>query len=258
MTGETDNLKSWFRTGEDCLGIEEIDRYEHGGMQGEERARVETHLERCARCRTELSLMKRFEAAAPAEAEAEAVAWITSRLREGAGGMQGEAMAPASPGRMIPPREPAPWWKRLFPTPTAVRWAFAAAGLAVLAAALPLLYERSVNGPLPSIDTTQTVVRSGAVEVRSPVGDVSTVPERLEWEPVPGAAGYEAVLLEVDKTEVWNGKTSEPFMPVTQPLRELLVPGKTLLWQVKALDAEEREIGRSALVRLRIEPGSKR
>ena len=95
--------------------------------------------------------------------------------------------------------------------------------------------------------------RSLAVELVAPRGDQAAVPRRLEWRPLHGAVRYRARLAEVDRHEVWSIETSATAVDLPEPVRALVLPAKTLVWDVTAFDPADAPIGESPPERFRLE-----
>jgi hypothetical protein len=103
-----------------------------------------------------------------------------------------------------------------------------------------------------NIGTGSDTTRSMAVALRAPVGDVTVVPERLQWEPVDGASRYRVRLAEVDRHEIWSAETSDTSIAIPDSVRAQVVPGKTLVWQVTAYNAAGAPIADSDPQRFRL------
>ena len=78
-----------------------------------------------------------------------------------------------------------------------------------------------------------------------PDGTLADLPRAFRWLPVEEAQYYVVKLFEVDRTEVWSGRTSELALEIPRTVQELVVPGKTLLWQVAAYDKSGNLLARS-------------
>jgi hypothetical protein len=113
-----------------------------------------------------------------------------------------------------------------------------------------------LNPPSPrlpaAVSPGSEVTRSLSVAVRGPVGDQADVPERLEWKPVAGASRYRVRLMEVDRHEIWSTEVTGTTVPIPAAVRGQIVPAKTLLWQVTALDSGNRAIAESGIEQFRI------
>jgi len=125
---------------------------------------------------------------------------------------------------------------------------------AVLVAAVVVIQFRPTKDrPLP--DTTQTgqeILRSGGFALLSPVGDLQAQPGEIRWEKVPNAANYLVRVLEVDGNEMWKAETAENHIDLPSAIRSRIVPAKTLLCEVSALDASGKKIGETGQVRFRL------
>lgn len=203
---------------------------------------VRSHAAACPHCQTELALFRNFAQAAPRRGEWNHVQWITKRLKR-------TKWDAAQPG-VVPETKPA-WWKQIvaarFLTP-----AFAAVASVLLVVGVVQVSHRPGLPPEVRISEDQPF-RSSQLDVIAPVGAVVEAPAQLRWRAVPGAAGYEIRVLEVDRTELW--RTTVPTTSVAMPeqVRDRLVPGKRVLWEVTARNATGAEIAASGLKSLIIE-----
>lgn len=226
----SDNLRSALERTPQCP---DIDQLEHA-----DRADIKRHLDECSHCQSELAMLREFQSADVRSDERSSVEWIAGRIKS--------PFAEASPQAM-------PWWKQIFATPMAARIAVAMG--CVLMVVSGALYLRQSSAP--AIDTgadLSQVSRSHDVDVVAPRGDLTTTPAFFEWLPVAGAARYEVVLQEVDRSEVWRGETRETRIAVPDGVRVKIAPSKTLLWQVTALDADGKKIGASNAEKFRLSP----
>jgi hypothetical protein len=195
------------------------------------------HAESCAYCRTELELMRVFQTAPRDEEEAAAVRLIADRLRPVA--------APVIP-------LPSPWWKQFL----TARWlspVAMAAACALIAVAVGLEWRHSRAPGLGGLNpATQEVLRSGSINGIAPAGDIAAAPKEIRWEGVTAAARYSVQLSEVDGHELWSTSTTAPRAEVPAAVQSLMVPAKTLLLRVTAIDAAGRNVAQSEPVRLRV------
>ena len=87
----------------------------------------------------------------------------------------------------------------------------------------------------------------------APLGDMAAVPTVLRWQPVTGAAQYRVRLLDVAQSEVWTATAvSTAELAIPAPAQSLMLPRKTLFWQIDALDAQGKTIGRSRAEQFRV------
>ena len=73
--------------------------------------------------------------------------------------------------------------------------------------------------------------------------------------PVAGAAKYQVRLLEVDRSPLWQTETMDTRADLPSIVRDRIVPGKTILCEIIALDAGVAKIADSGIVRFRVAPG---
>jgi len=113
------------------------------------------------------------------------------------------------------------------------------AAAAVLLVVSGVLYLRHPAPGLPTtIDAGRELPRSSSVALSAPIGDVVEAPRRLQWEPVAGRrVRYHVRLMEIDRHELWTSDATATSVEVPAAVRAAIVPAKTLLWQVSALDA---------------------
>ena len=222
-------LRQSLAAGRDCPPIEKLE-----SLLGQDDSSVELaqHVETCAHCLTELNLLRSFQTEPRDQEEADAVRLIESRLR------------PVVDVR-LPVEASTPWWKQLF----TVRWlgpVAIAAACALIAIAIGVQLRHETAPTLTALNQTGgEVLRSGSVSLIAPLGDVAEVPKTVQWQPVPGAAQYEVRLLEVDRNELWKTTVSAAEASIPQQTQLSIVPAKTLLLVVTAMDASGRKLGES-------------
>lgn len=193
------------------------------------------HLASCPRCQAELALWQEFNASAPRAEEGAAVAWIAQELR------RRSAAKPA--------RQPG-WWQRLMPVPV-YRLSGALAAVLLLAGGVTVYTLRSHSGVAPKV-VEEGALRSQAVTVLAPLGDLDARPLELRWQPVPAAATYQAEILEVDRHGLWKSETPQTRLAIPGNIRALMAPGKTLLWEVTARSSSGTLLGTSGLQKFRV------
>ena len=219
-TREDNNLNALFGPAPDCPAIDDLVPQLEGRRGEDERRRAESHVAECARCKTELALLREFESPSARAGEQRAVEWIVARLR-------------ANPPYSTHTALRRPWWKRIWTLPVL------APASVVLAVAL-IAFVVAVRPPRTAISSTPSgpdVMRSQSVALLKPIGDQARPPSALSWNAVPGASRYRVRVLEVDRTELWAATTPESSVSLPDSVRNQIVPLKTLLWDVSALDA---------------------
>lgn len=225
----------------DCPPAEELARL---ACEMSAPADLAKHVETCAYCQTEVRLARSFQSAEPSPSEAEAVRQVTARLRK----RSGEIFA----GPRVAPAQSGSWWRGLFAKPWLSPALVAMAALLVVVG----VGVQSRRGSPPSIavptDSAREVLRSNALSLVAPAGDVQQTPKEIQWQPVAGAAKYEVRLLEVDHTEMWNAETSAIRIDLPAQMQSRIVPAKTILCQVSAFDAAGRKVAESEFVRFRL------
>ncbi len=208
---DRDILKSALSTTSECLAPEQLEALLDGKQS-------HPHLAECPRCQAELAMLKSFEFGAPLPDEGAAVAWIGSHLDR-----QLENIKNPSRGGLLRPaaqrlEAPVSWLARIFGL-GGMRWVLPATAMAAIAIASAILF--------------------------SPIGDEQQVPRELRWQTFAGAATYRIVVMEVDRSALWTSETRESSVELPVSLRAKMLPGKPILWQVTALDAQARVLGTS-------------
>jgi hypothetical protein len=225
--------------GKDCPPIEKFEVCIEGDAVPAELAH---HLESCAYCRTELELLRSFYAPPRDAAEAEAVRVIAARLQ-----------SPRQPAR----EKAEPWWARVFQA----RWwslnhlspALMAAACVLIAVAAGLQWRNSTGHHLYVTEhPDQDVLRSGAIKILSPSGDLNAIPDQVQWEQAPGAAQYRVSILEVDHNPLWAESTRLNQVELPASVKSKIVPAKTILVQVVAFDRSGGKLAESDFVRFRL------
>ncbi|HEY3838473.1 MAG TPA: hypothetical protein VGL72_17960 [Bryobacteraceae bacterium] len=226
--------------GKDCPPIEKLEVCIESDTAPADLAH---HLESCAYCRTELELMRSFYAPPRDEAEAEIVRAIAERLH-----------SPRQPAR----EERQAWWKTVFHA----RWwslnglspALMGAACILIAVAAGLQWRNSNRQHLFHVTNPpdQEILRSGAINILSPSGDVKAIPDRIQWEAAPGAAQYRVSILEVDHNPLWSASTPLNQLELPASVKAQIVPAKTILVQVVAFDSSNQKLAESDFVRFRL------
>jgi hypothetical protein len=205
-------------------------------------AALAAHVESCAFCRTEVQLLREFHAGGPRATETAAVQAITARLRA----RSNEIFERETP----PAVAPEPWWRSFWRAPWFSPAALAAAAIVVVIAVG--LQTRISPPALRPPGAGPEVLRSNAIIVTAPSGDVTQAPAEIRWQPAPRAAKYKVQLLEVDGNELWSAETAESILQIPGAIRARIVPAKTLLCQVSAFDEAGRQVAISDMVRFRV------
>ena len=238
--GELDDelFKSALARTHDCPPLETLERLLQDGAP----APLQFHVDACPHCQTELQMLRAFTSNEVAERERAAVDSIAARLRTSSTAFAAVRQAGDADRS---------WWKTFF----ASRWLTpAAAGLAVALAVVGVTFELH-RGEQPSLATSigaGEVLRSSAIAVISPIGDVSEKPAQIRWESAPNAIRYRVQVMEVDHTELWSGETPGPRVDLPASVEASIVPAKTLLIQIAAFDASGNKVAESEIVRFRL------
>jgi hypothetical protein len=217
-------MRAALRKTPDCLSEEQL--------LSPETVSEKQHLASCVRCQAELKLLAGFLSAETSPEEEKNVNWIVKQLEN-------------------KPVVRVPGWRSWFTLPR-----LGAISLA-LASLLVVISLRMTMREAPVVDEPgagATNLRSGAVKLTAPSGDVSSAPHAFTWEAVAGASAYRVKLMEVDRNILWSAEINTFSIAVPEGLRAKIVPAKTLLWQVEALDASGKVIASSSPERFRVAP----
>jgi hypothetical protein len=165
---------------------------------------VAAHLAECSTCAAEYRTL--HELSGWADAGAAVIAPATSGVRAGK-------------PRFVPP------------------YAWLAAAAVLVAATGVVITQSTVwreaasdGGPEPS--RTRAVTSRGPLVVLRPRGAQTGPPESFEWQPVPGASGYQVEVFSEDGTPLWTS----PLLVTTRaerPATLSLAPGR-YYWRVRA------------------------
>ena len=221
-----------------CPPLEDLERLLEAGAPGA----LKGHVDQCPNCRTELEMLRSFTSNQIAEREKPAVNAIAARLKT-------RPAINRNAGRAAIESQHA-WWKRMLE----VRWLSpTAATLAIVLVVAGVAIELR-RGKQPAIDvvTGTEVLRSSAIAILSPIGDLREKPTEIRWEPVPNVVRYRVRIMEVDRAELWSSDTTLPRIVLPPTVETLIVPSKTLFVQVAAFDASGRKIAESETTRFRL------
>jgi hypothetical protein len=243
--------KAALATTEDCLTLEDLSRHADGSLPDAVKTRASSHLAGCVRCQTELAMLKEFELATPHPEEMASVSWIAAELKRRSEKVGHAAPDPAS-SRLMPSRLSSRGLRTIFASRGVSVAALSLA--AMLVAVVAGLYLTTAKEPVLVSDgsTGQTVLRSQAVVAIAPKGDLTKGPTELRWQSVPGADHYSVKLMEVDRVELWQTSSKQPSVMLPEAVREKIVPGKSLLWQVTAINENGKAVATSQVERFRV------
>jgi hypothetical protein len=243
---DADLLRDALGPGKDCPSIEDLGLYLEQKGDQTWRGSLKSHLSACTHCRTELNLLQEFQSGEVSAQEAEAVQAVTAQLARRSAKIF--ASAPEAP----PLRRP--WWKEVFTASWISPASVALAGI-LLMAGVGLEMRKGAAPTLHTGNNSESeVLRSSALTVSSPVGDLSHAPADVQWQPVAGAAKYQVRLLEVDRSPLWQAETTATRIGLPAHIRARLVPGKTVLCEVIAIESAGAKIADSEIVRFRVAP----
>ena len=228
---EAEAFRAALGPGPQCPPIEELSRLVEN--PGSDQLLVK-HVATCPHCRTELKLMQMFESGEVRPDESAAVRQVVERLQAG--------RRAAEPERL-------PWWRWL----AAMRMRPVILGMATLlvVAGVGLQLRQSAAPTLHRVSGDE-VLRAHDTVILAPAGDVSEAPREIRWQATTGAVRYHVRLLEVDGTELWNAETDADHIAIPADVTARIVPAKTLLVRVSALDAASHKLAESEPVRFRV------
>jgi hypothetical protein len=242
----SENLKRALSSTPSCPDIEQLGQYADGLIDAATRHKVESHIAECHYCKTELALLREFEEAVVRPEEQHEVAWISAKLQA----RSKEILASNS----IESTESLPWWKKLLTPPALSRLALALGCILIMVSGSIYLSRSSAPVLNTTPDSGPEVMRSNAVRLISPKGDLTQKPLLLEWEAVPRAVRYQVRITEVDRTELWKAETSAVGIQLPDEVRSRIQPSKSLRWQVTAPDSSGKPIGSSISESFRLAP----
>jgi hypothetical protein len=222
----------------DCPPLEDLERFLQEGAP----TPLKRHVDECSHCQTELQMLRSFTSNEVAVHERAAVDSIAARLRTGSNTVSTVRKAV---------EEDRSWWKRIL----AVRWltpATAALAVALVVAGVTIEVRRARQPALDTATGGAEVLRSSAIAILSPIGDLREKPAEIRWEAAPNAARYRVRIMEVDHTELWSKETPAPRIDLPPGVKNLIVPAKTLLIQIAAFDATGGKVAESETVRFRL------
>lgn len=222
----------------DCPPLEDLERL----LNEEISASLKRHIDTCAKCQSELHMLRSFASNEVAEHERAAVDSILARLT---------TPSPAGLGARRATEENHSWWSRLLAVRGLVP-ATAALAVSLVVAGITIELRRATQPSLETAGGGSEVLRSSTIAILSPIGDVREKPTEIRWEAAPNATRYYVRIMEVDGTELWRHETQTPRIDLSPDVENLIVPAKTLLVQVGGFDATGTKLAESETVRFRL------
>lgn len=218
---------------------------ESGALAAEARRALDEHADGCPACAAERDLARLWDAAPrQAGARPEDLELVVARL-EASSPVSKPALATVTP--FPGPRRPAPAPSRLFTR-------LAAAAVLILAAGLGWRGFYQPEPPLPPPETGGAV-RSAAIEVLAPRGELEEIPAELRWDSWPGAHSYRVRLMEVDGTILWQEPVPSPPARLPREVVARLHRAVVYLWTVDALGKDGSVLATAEPVRFHARPG---
>lgn len=227
----------------DCLTVEQLDQYGRQTLSPVDADAIAAHLRACPHCTNELAMLHEFLAGEVPPAQQPDVQYVIKGLE-------------ASRTRLLDaaPRKADPmagsWWRNLFGAFAFPRLALALGTMLVIAGGTLFLRHGRVA---PSEDFSESgTFRTARITGVSPAGDITTLPEYISWDDVPGARSYQIRMLEVDGNELWRTTVSTNRVELAQAASIHITYTKTLLLQVSAFSQPGKQIASSEPVRFRL------
>jgi hypothetical protein len=224
---------------EGCLSVQQLERMAAGTTPGE-REGVD-HLNHCPHCQAELAMLKSFESAIPAKNEGAAVAWIAAQLNKN----------PERPYLSLSGRL-SMFMKNFVKTPHLVA-GMAVALIAIFSVSL-YIFERPQAPKLVAGNYSSEIMRSGAIRLVEPAGDLTEKPASFKWEPFAGAKSYSLELKDVNSDTLWTGNADTNFIAVGSQIKAVIPVGRQLVWKVTALDVSGKTLADSSQGHFRVIP----
>jgi hypothetical protein len=178
------------------------------------------HIAKCPRCRASYLLQADFENAVPTEDEAAVIEYVSSRMTN---------PAPSGLKAPVPIRAAR---RRTLWTPGFFTGIAAAALISAMALGVRD-HNAKVSG---SLGPKGVVYRSATLQTESPAGSLTQPPVEFRWSEFKGASHFVISVMEVDRTIVYHADVKGLSLRLPAEVRAMLKPGRTLLWNVKAVD----------------------
>jgi hypothetical protein len=244
---EREDLRAALGPTQDCPQLEDLQSFAAGEVPPA--TALAGHIHSCQYCQTELHLLQTFlqgqaEPASQNAKEAKDANKVAELLRL----RSGEIIR-----RAVPTEERIPWWKAAFTARRLAQVSLAAAAILLVAAGVVYFRSGTSQPQLQAAnDTGSEVLRSGGFAVLNPVGDLESGPKEIRWEPIANATRYRAILVEVDRSEMWKGETAANYIELPAAIQARIVPAKTLFSEVIAYDSSGNKVGDTGLIRFRV------
>ncbi len=215
----------------ECPPLEKLAALFDGQLTDAESAAARAHVAACPMCEADWRMLADFVEAKPEPAEDAAVRKIAAAVEK--------ARKPARAG-----------WFSWAGVP---KLAGALAAL-VLVAAVGLQYQSQKSTDLSGFQESGALRSSARLELLQK-GDFSAPLTEISWTSVSSAVSYLIVVSEVDGAVLWRGESKDAHLILPEQVRSLLLPKKTVVCQVTALDRSGSRLAQSEATRLRYLPG---
>ncbi|MGQ9470775.1 MAG: anti-sigma factor family protein [Candidatus Aminicenantales bacterium] len=211
-----------------CRLEELIDGYLLNRLDGEEAERFEEHYFNCPRCFAQLQARDEL---------------IRAVKEQGPGLVQD--LHPARPKVLS-------WASDVWMTIVNHPWTLAPAVAALFLAAI-LIFSPFSKEKAPSfILNGDSVIRGQAINLISPIIDVSSPPLFFEWKKQGENLEYKIAVF--NSGLLWTATTRETRIQVPEEVRQKMIPGEKYSWQVKAFSATGALLAVSSRVQFMIKP----
>ncbi len=238
----SDPVRDLLRGEGDCLAPEQLELMLGEGGDAAVRQRFEDHIRGCAACSAELDLLRGFLASKPEPEEESDLAWVVNRLEEKGGAAERA------------PKRNTSWWQAWGSFSPFSKVVVTLASLLLVVAGALELRKLRVSSPGVADTGAAAVMRSAQLTLIGPSGDVTAIPQKLAWNAVDTAVRYEVLVEEVDGALIWKGESAAAEITLPGPVQSLIVPKKTLVWQVTAFDVRGDKVAESQKQRFRLVP----
>ena len=192
------------------------------------------HMAMCTRCQAEFALWHGFTDTTPhTDEEDAAVRWITAELRQRRAQQAAGWVSTAGRGRR----------RRTLIL-------YVAASFLLVAAVGYIVWdpEPRVSG----VPVSEQTYRTARVQVVTPSGELAAAPTELQWMALEGAVRYDVRVFEVDGAQLWRSSTADSRIPVPAAVVDQFVPGKTIVWDVTALNRAGEPVAASGRHQFRV------
>ena len=193
------------------------------------------HLAMCTRCQAEFALWHGFTDTQPhTDEEDAAVRWITADLR-----------------RRRAEQAVGGWVSQARRDPRRHTLILSVAASFLLVAAVGYIVWDPEPGVV-GVPVTEPTYRTARVQVVTPSGELTAAPTELQWMALDGAVRYDVRVFEVDGAPLWRSSTPDARIALPAAVVNQFVPGKTIAWDVTALNRAGEPVALSGRHQFRV------